>query len=75
MVDTPQDETIKDVKKVILIRPKGTCGCGRSPTGRCVGWHKLTEERFVEINAEYEKMSDSQKEGLLSPKAIDGFGE
>ena len=29
----------------------------------------------VEINAEYEKMSDSQKEGLLSPKAIDGLGE
>ena len=25
---------------------KGTCGCGRSPTGDCVGWHALTEEQF-----------------------------
>jgi hypothetical protein len=27
-------------------KPKGTCGCGRSPTGNCVGWHGLTEEEF-----------------------------
>jgi hypothetical protein len=25
---------------------KGTCGCGRSPTGNCIGWHSLTEEAF-----------------------------
>ena len=24
----------------------GTCGCGRSPTGDCIGWHNLTEEMF-----------------------------
>ena len=24
----------------------GKCGCGRSPTGRCIGWHGLTEESF-----------------------------
>ena len=24
----------------------GTCGCGRSPTGDCIGWHKLTEEQY-----------------------------
>jgi hypothetical protein len=22
------------------------CGCGRSPTGKCCGWHKLTEEMY-----------------------------
>lgn len=22
----------------------GNCGCGRSPTGKCVGWHGLTED-------------------------------
>lgn len=22
------------------------CGCGRSPTGKCIGWHKLTEEMY-----------------------------
>lgn len=25
---------------------QGTCGCGRSPTGNCIGWHSLTEEMF-----------------------------
>jgi hypothetical protein len=24
----------------------GKCGCGRSPTGKCIGWHGLTEEEF-----------------------------
>ncbi len=25
---------------------KGTCGCGRSPNGDCIGWHSLTEELY-----------------------------
>ncbi len=24
----------------------GTCGCGRSPTGDCIGWHSLSEEMY-----------------------------
>jgi hypothetical protein len=29
----------------------GTCGCGRSPTGDCVGWHGLTNEQYkVKLN-------------------------
>ena len=24
----------------------GQCGCGRSPTGRCCGWHALTEDQY-----------------------------
>ena len=24
------------------------CGCGRSPTGECIGWHSLTEEEYQE---------------------------
>ncbi len=24
----------------------GSCGCGRSPTGNCIGWHGLTETEF-----------------------------
>ena len=23
-----------------------SCTCGRSPTGKCVGWHKLSEEDY-----------------------------
>jgi len=22
------------------------CGCGRSPTGNCIGWHGLSEEDY-----------------------------
>ena len=22
------------------------CGCGRSPTGKCIGWHALTEDQY-----------------------------
>lgn len=31
----------------------GTCGCGRSPTGDCIGWHRLTESEFQAKLAEY----------------------
>lgn len=24
----------------------GECGCGRSPTGKCIGWHSLPEELY-----------------------------
>ena len=33
---------------------QGTCGCGRSPTGDCCGWHALTEDQFVERKELYE---------------------
>ena len=35
------------------------CGCGRSPTGKCIGWHKLTEEEYQEKLKEYK---DKEKE-------------
>jgi hypothetical protein len=25
----------------------GKCGCGRSPTGKCIGWHGLSEEMYA----------------------------
>ena len=31
----------------------GKCGCGRSPTGKCIGWHGLTEEGFKEALEKY----------------------
>jgi len=33
---------------------KGTCGCGRSPTGDCCGWHALTEDEFEDRREKYE---------------------
>jgi len=32
----------------------GRCGCGRSPTGYCIGWHGLGEDEFRQALAEYE---------------------
>jgi hypothetical protein len=28
------------------VKASGTCGCGRSPTGDCCGWHGLTEDAY-----------------------------
>ena len=30
------------------------CGCGRSPNGKCLGWHDLSEEEYKEKLKEYE---------------------
>lgn len=30
------------------------CGCGRSPTGQCIGWHGLSEDEYRQRLAEYE---------------------
>jgi hypothetical protein len=32
---------------------KGTCGCGRSPTGDCIGWHGLSEEAYKQALEKY----------------------
>jgi hypothetical protein len=31
----------------------GSCGCGRSPTGDCCGWHGLTEDQYNEALEKY----------------------
>ncbi len=38
-----------------------SCGCGRSPTGKCIGWHKLTEEQYLIKKAEWEKKQKKKK--------------
>lgn len=32
------------------------CGCGRSPTGKCIGWHKLTEEQYKKKLEEFKQI-------------------
>ena len=46
-VENMQVRVKEDVKQF------GKCGCGRSPTGYCIGWHGLTEEAFKEKLQEY----------------------
>ena len=31
------------------------CGCGRSPTGNCIGWHSLSDSEYKVKKAIYEK--------------------
>jgi hypothetical protein len=32
----------------------GSCGCGRSPTGDCCGWHGLSEDAYRQALSDYE---------------------
>ena len=32
----------------------GKCGCGRSPTDKCIGWHGLNEEQLTEAQRQWE---------------------
>ena len=43
----------------------GKCGCGRSPTGKCIGWHGLTEEMYAHqkmLWMEEEMRKDAEQE-------------
>ena len=51
---TPEEEALWKEMESKSVR-KGTCGCGRSPTGDCIGWHGLTEEQFRVKLAEYQQ--------------------
>jgi|TARA_B110000240_G_scaffold157402_1_gene175084 hypothetical protein len=37
------------------------CGCGRSPTGKCIGWHKLSEEEYQEKLKEHEDKDNEEE--------------
>ena len=39
----------------------GRCGCGRSPTGYCIGWHGLSEEEFRDTLALYEDQKNKEQ--------------
>ena len=32
----------------------GACGCGRSPTGKCMGWHALSDEEFANAKQQWQ---------------------
>ena len=54
----------------------GKCGCGRSPTGKCIGWHGLTEEQYKEKLNEYEiEQYKKQAQQLWSDSCTGGRSE
>ena len=38
---------------------KETCPCGRSPTGKCIGWHGLTEAQYQVKLSEWKETHDN----------------
>ena len=42
----------------------GKCGCGRSPTGKCIGWHGLNEDQYKEA---LEKYMTNQEDATGNP--------
>lgn len=42
----------------------GSCGCGRSPTGKCIGWHSLTEDVYQEKLKAYNELLKQEDEDL-----------
>jgi hypothetical protein len=40
----------------------GTCGCGRSPTGNCIGWHGLSESEYQAKLVSYVAEQDAKDE-------------
>lgn len=54
----------------------GTCGCGRSPTGDCIGWHGLTEDAYKEALNKWEiDQYKKQAQELWSDSCTSGRGE
>lgn len=54
----------------------GNCGCGRSPTGKCIGWHTLTEEQYQQKLVKYEiENYKSQAQDLWSDSCTTGRAE
>ena len=52
------------------------CGCGRSPTGNCIGWHGLPESEYLSKLADWElKEYRRQASELWSDSCTSGRSE
>ena len=58
----PQHTAGED-KRSTEMAEANTCGCGRSPTGKCCGWHNLSEEQYAEKKAQWEAKQAEKKTG------------
>ena len=59
--DTIFGKKDKDVQ-VKVDEEIGKCGCGRSPSGKCIGWHALSESDFQAKLATYVAEQDAKDE-------------
>jgi hypothetical protein len=49
----------------------GSCGCGRSPTGDCCGWHALSEDQYREKLAQYEIKNVAVQQEINRTESLD----
>jgi len=40
------------------------CGCGRSPNGKCLNWHDLSEEEYLKKLKEYEENKNAEDKSI-----------
>ena len=40
------------------------CGCGRSPNGKCLGWHDLSKEEYLKKLKEYEANKNAEDKSI-----------
>jgi hypothetical protein len=38
----------------------GSCGCGRSPTGKCIGWHGLNDQQLAEARKNWKEQTEKE---------------
>ena len=59
---------IRKARKRLLMTPRvvkdngddfGKCGCGRSPHGKCIGWHNLSEDEYKKRLEEFNRKQQS----------------
>jgi hypothetical protein len=59
----PQSAPQAPYKVEAPVAEPAKCGCGRSPTGRCIGWHGLTEEGYMDkLNLWIAEQAQADKE-------------
>jgi hypothetical protein len=45
----------------------GACGCGRSPNGKCIGWHALSPQEYEDALVTYEtQLFDQDPDAAVS---------
>ena len=44
--------------------------CRRSPTGKCIGWHRLTDVGFIDMFARYQKIPENKRTEFLKDNKV-----
>ena len=52
----------KNVQKGLIMNEPAKCGCGRSPTGNCIGWHALSESDYQKKLEAYKAKNSNKNE-------------